>query len=191
MEVIISALFEAEKSSSISKPSIAESVLEENRHTRPDRSCTSSGNDLKWSKILTVPGAGNSTTQLSYYDKDREPLTGISYYRLKQVDFDGQYTYSDVVSVLNTTPQDRDEVFMFPNPSNNGSMYLRIPAVATKCPTQVRIFDLQGKSGWQGSFELDNDLMEVKYGNLNSGIYLVEIKSEILYESKKLVVQGN
>ncbi len=147
------------------------------------------GEDLKWKDFLTVPGAGSSTTQLSYYEKDREPLLGVSYYRLKQVDFDGTYTYSDVVSVLNTSARDEDAVFMFPNPASSGSIFLRIPDVTKVYDTRVRIFNLQGKVVWGGSFAANTNLLEITYGNLSSGIYLIEIQSNVIYESKKLVIQ--
>lgn len=46
-----------------------------------------------------VAGAGNSTRKLKYKYTDTEPLSGISYYRLKQTDFDGTFTYSEVRAV--------------------------------------------------------------------------------------------
>jgi len=50
-------------------------------------------------ELLRKPGAGNSTTNLYYSDKDARPLSGYSYYRLKQTDFDGHYTYSDIQTI--------------------------------------------------------------------------------------------
>ncbi len=52
-------------------------------------------------QVLTKPGAGNSTTDLYYAAEDNEPLKGFSYYRLKQTDYDGHYTYSDVETIKN------------------------------------------------------------------------------------------
>src|SRR5690606_7705140 len=108
--------------------------------------------DLHWTEVLRSPGAGNSTSEMSYFEKDRKPLPGIAYYRLKQVDFDGQYSYSYVISVLNPNEKDRDVVFLYPNPSKNGMVILHIPASAEKFLTQVKIFDLQGKTVWKGAF---------------------------------------
>jgi hypothetical protein len=50
-------------------------------------------------KLKTVPGAGNSDHVLNYSEKDEAPLHGISYYRLKQMDYDGKTSYSRVVTV--------------------------------------------------------------------------------------------
>jgi len=68
--------------------------------------------------IDIIKGAGNSSVQIDYYEVDKTPLTGISYYRLKQTDFDGKYTYSKKVPV-----EINDKVFeiesVYPNPFNN------------------------------------------------------------------------
>ena len=55
-----------------------------------------SSNGSDWQAIMDLPGAGNSSEILSYQTIDRSPLSGTSYYRLKQTDFDGQYSYSEV-----------------------------------------------------------------------------------------------
>lgn len=51
--------------------------------------------------LLTKQGAGNSTENLYYSAVDEHPMEGYSYYRLKQTDFDGHYTYSDIETVKN------------------------------------------------------------------------------------------
>ncbi len=59
--------------------------------------------------ILTKRGAGNSTITQYYEANDASPLSGYSYYRLKQTDFDGQFTYSNVQTVKNKGGNDIDE----------------------------------------------------------------------------------
>ncbi len=61
--------------------------------------------------IGMLDGAGNSTSDLFYHFVDENPLMGIAYYRLKQTDFDGHFTYSDTVTAriwINT-------IVVFPN----------------------------------------------------------------------------
>jgi len=65
--------------------------------------------------IGRVKGAGNSNTQLHYSAIDEYPYKGVSYYRLKQTDYDGKYTYSDLVAVTLNSNQITFEVY--PNPS--------------------------------------------------------------------------
>ena len=52
-----------------------------------------------YSEVATLSGAGNSKRQLYYTTYDYEVSSEICYYRLKQVDFDGVYTYSDLISI--------------------------------------------------------------------------------------------
>jgi hypothetical protein len=49
--------------------------------------------------VSTKNGAGNSSSILYYNDKDFQPLQGISYYRLRQTDFNGAHTFSSIVPV--------------------------------------------------------------------------------------------
>jgi len=53
--------------------------------------------------VKTVSGAGNSNFQINYSATDNNPLSGFSYYRLKQTDFNGDYSYSKIVAVENTS----------------------------------------------------------------------------------------
>ncbi len=58
-----------------------------------------SADGINFSIIDTVKGAGNSTSELHYARTDKNPLHGISYYRLKQTDFDGNYKFTEMVPV--------------------------------------------------------------------------------------------
>lgn len=62
--------------------------------------------------IGEIKGAGNSSKELSYEYIDEKPLTGLNYYRIKQTDFDGRFSYSEIRSVrfkglnnVNVTPR--------------------------------------------------------------------------------------
>ena len=71
---------------------------------------------LDWNELNTIKGSGNSSSILNYNTTDYSPLYGISYYRLKQTDFDGKPEYSKIRSVnLEMT----DNLEMYPNPTNN------------------------------------------------------------------------
>ncbi|MFT6997854.1 MAG: hypothetical protein ACJAQ4_001611 [Cryomorphaceae bacterium] len=145
--------------------------------------------DLDWKPILSVTGAGNSNSLLTYSDKDRAPLDGLSYYRLKQIDFDGQFAYSEIVTVFNNRIQSTDDVFMFPNPSSNGSVFIRIPEGLNKIQTELRLFDISGKLLQKELYNTNTDIHELSYGNLIPGIYFIQISSQLLNETKKLIVK--
>ncbi|MBK6839863.1 MAG: T9SS type A sorting domain-containing protein [Bacteroidetes bacterium] len=59
-------------------------------------------------------GAGNSTSLLSYEAVDVHPPGKISYYRLKQVDYDGKFSYSSIIAI--EMKGSTSNVFLFPNP---------------------------------------------------------------------------
>ncbi|MBX2927324.1 MAG: T9SS type A sorting domain-containing protein [Saprospiraceae bacterium] len=72
---------------------------------------------VRFDPVLQVPGAGTSTEPLQYFDTDARPLPGVSYYRLRQTDFDGAFSFSSVVAVQ--MPFDDKEFAVYPNPAQD------------------------------------------------------------------------
>jgi hypothetical protein len=68
-----------------------------------------SADGKNFERLLTKPGAGNSTRNLYYSATDENPLTGYSYYRLKQTDYDGKFSYSAVQTIKSKGSADDDE----------------------------------------------------------------------------------
>lgn len=75
-------------------------------------------------QIKVVPGAGNSREPRHYFDVDAQPLPGISYYRLKQVDFNGLHSHSQIEAVNRSS---EGEFFVFPNPVFENTIYFSEP----------------------------------------------------------------
>ena len=67
--------------------------------------------------IGLINGFGNSSSPHSYEMADTTPVVGVAYYRLKQVDFNGEYSYSPIVTV---TFNKKAEATIYPNPSLDG-----------------------------------------------------------------------
>lgn len=74
-----------------------------------------SENGLNWYPIQKVDGAGNSSTQIDYHSWDDKPLIGTNYYRLKQVDFDQHFSYSNIEVVY----FDSEVTLAYPNPASH------------------------------------------------------------------------
>ncbi len=74
--------------------------------------------------IGNVAGVGNTTSISRYSFKDSNPLSGSAYYRIKQTDRDGKFSYSDVIRVSNGEVALKG-LRLFPNPSS-GKMPLTI-----------------------------------------------------------------
>ena len=73
---------------------------------------------VNWENIYKIDGAGNSSSILSYSKIDHDPYYSISYYRLKQTDFDGQFEYSQIIMV-NIQQLSNSKIEIYPNPSTN------------------------------------------------------------------------
>lgn len=77
----------------------------------------SSPDGVNWKEIGKVEGAGNSNSETRYTFSDFADLDHIRYYRLRQTDFDGAYSYSDIIAASPCT----DGLLVHPNPSADGN----------------------------------------------------------------------
>lgn len=119
---------------------------------------------VHFENIGTIKGAGNSNMELHYTYEDQSPLSGISYYRLRQVDFDGAYEYSDIRSVTFNSIDSASKVF--PNPSS-GILHL-------KNMVDFVIYDAQGRVVKNYSLINSNDReTEINISQLQNGVYFI------------------
>lgn len=139
--------------------------------------------------LETIEGAGNSINTLRYHTYDNLPLDGTSYYRLKQTDFDGTYTYSALRSVSIKEALPETTINVYPNPSN-GSFKVEVSGINTA--TSIQITDIQGRLVYQGAVDAQGDhatlslyLSQV----LQPGYYQLHLVGQIKSAVQKIVVQ--
>ena len=72
-----------------------------------------SSDGMHFTKVMDHPGAGNSTSYRNYAETDYQPYSGISYYRLKQTDFNGNFNYFNMVPV---NFEKQTSLTLYPNP---------------------------------------------------------------------------
>ncbi len=123
--------------------------------------------------IGTKPGAGNSSVTLSYSFVDPKPAPGISYYKLKQTDFDGHTTESGIVPV-NYKKQNRD-YSIFPNPVYDKAYLIS----NTSENIQASIRNIEGKLIQSVSLEGASTIHSIDLGGLSQGVYFIEVKSAL------------
>lgn len=96
--------------------------------------------------VGTVPGAGTSTSVRTYRLIDEQPLTGVSYYRLRQTDFDGQQEAFDWVAVsFDGMPNQSATLSLdniFPNPFNTSCSVAFTPRGTSD--VVVQLMNMQG-----------------------------------------------
>ncbi len=139
----------------------------------------SSVDGYNYHAIGFVKGMNNSNTLKNYNFIDYNPFqkseNNIIYYRLKQIDFDGKFNYSKVVSVSNSNNDD-NQFEVFPNPFNQSFTVLFNNENAN--PAVVEIIDIQGKIIATRKIETINGLNSYSMddlANLNAGIYFVKL----------------
>lgn len=101
-----------------------------------------SSDALSFTSIGSVKAAGNSTTSHHYELYDHEPLQGINYYRLKQVNHDGSFSYSGTIAFAF---ENALSLSLFPNPATEAeAVFLSVDKISTTL-MEVEIFDSSGK----------------------------------------------
>ncbi len=137
--------------------------------------------------IDIIDAAGNSNSTKSYKYTDKNPTDGISYYRLKQTDYDGKFTYSQMraVEYLKNKGVSFDVI---PNPSGIEGFNISLSQYS-EMPYNVTITDVAGKVVYNKDVQLNSKL------NINEGfargIYTIAVKSigeERPIATKKLVI---
>ena len=139
-----------------------------------------------WETLKTVDGAGNSVEQIAYADSDPAPYLGTSYYRLKQTDFDGNFSYSETKAVnLNGV----EIITSFPNPSA-GLIQLQVTS-SVEAKLQMKVYDSGGKLVYSTDGEvLVEGLNTLSYdlSELGSGTYQLAINtSDGQYRDQTLI----
>lgn len=140
--------------------------------------------------LLHVEGVGNSNTNINYSAVDYFPYNGISYYRLKQTDFNGDYTYSNWVAVDFKSTAGFD-MTIFPNPHEGSEIYLRFDLDENEI-IDIDLTDISGKIIYSTqSLISDQGIVSIPLQEiLSSGMYFVNARYGDKKLSKKLIV-GN
>jgi fibronectin-binding autotransporter adhesin len=146
-----------------------------------------SADGINFVAIATISGAGNSATTIRYNHVDFFPLKGISYYRLKQTDFDGTSTCSKIVSVTIENEVVNVDWNIYPNPVIRGNK-LNITSSATDKHYEIQLIDLtSGKIVCHHKTTHDIDELHLDE-NLIPGIYFARILDEHHKEVKTIKI---
>ncbi|MFN2428790.1 MAG: T9SS type A sorting domain-containing protein, partial [Cryomorphaceae bacterium] len=120
--------------------------------------------------VGTIAGAGNSNTQLYYNFSDDAPYSGISFYRLKQTDYDGTATYSDIRMVRMDSDGDFELLKVYP--AQDG---LQLHYRSEVNDLDVEIIDLTGKRLFRK--HIQNTGATTIHPGLARGVYLLRISN--------------
>lgn len=148
-----------------------------------------SENGQKYHHLDTVISLnGNASFTQQYQTKIKN--TGFSYFRLKQVDVDGQFSYSSIIKVDCQSQQEHPLVSIYPNPT---SSILNISTTNFSVPPSFSVFDITGKEISNPSsflFDSQNLTTKIDVSLLSNGSYILLIKDDNdFFQSIKFVKQ--
>lgn len=131
-----------------------------------------------------VPGSGNSNSPKHYFLIDSTlPGPGLYLYRLKQIDTDGSYHFSDTIqvafnplSVENENSNSKSDITL----SNNyleKQIELNLKDLSISSNFVVEIYSILGKKIFQHTYDLISNQLKISYSNFPSGVYVIAIKT--------------
>ncbi|WP_186280224.1 T9SS type A sorting domain-containing protein [Fluviicola chungangensis] len=130
-----------------------------------------SGDGQNWSSIGTVPAKGSSQSSIDYSLADATPLTGVSYYRLKEVDLNGSFHLSDIRSINNSPKENR--VKIYPNPTSKGWVTI----VSDEPISSLFVYDALGKVVFEATINSDDTYL-LDAQSFESGMYWINLNGE-------------
>lgn len=152
------------------------------------------GDDEEFYDLAMVDGAGNSNVELNYRIFDNNPHEGNNYYRLKQIDFDGKSSFSEIRYVgFKNSKIKSFEISVYPNPSNGENLSISIHDSEAK-DYSIKVLNSVGQILWVKQIEgviLGTDLIiDVNFQQkLSKGLYSILIQNSKKSETYKVIVQ--
>ena len=128
-----------------------------------------SENGRLFTRLFTVPVITTNAASHTYNATDASPLEGVSYYRIKEVDKNGNISFSHVVAV---DAEGLNSATAYPTPAHN-AVFVNIKTVAQT--TVLNMYDTQGKLVDQKHVLLKNGNNMVRWdvNRLSPGLYFI------------------
>lgn len=143
-----------------------------------------------WETVGFVRGAGTTTSVQKYSWADKEvSQIGTYFYRLKQVDYDGSFNYSDIVEVEVSKPMIFELGANYPNPFNPSTRIKYY--VPEKSDVQINVYDVLGnKVDVLVNQSIDAGVHEVTFdaSNFSSGTYVYEMRAGNFTKRSKMLL---
>ncbi|MDD2982662.1 MAG: T9SS type A sorting domain-containing protein [Crocinitomicaceae bacterium] len=131
---------------------------------------------LEWIAFAEQAAAGNSNTNVDYQQVDNNTWNGITYYRLRQLDFNGE---QEVFGPISTSCEGNisNSMVVYPNP-NNGSFTVEITSKEAHQGAELLLTDITGKviHSQRVNIDLGKNQLLFNHINLQKGTYLATLK---------------
>lgn len=141
-----------------------------------------STNGIQFELVGTLNGAGNSNTINHYSFIDIHPFTEISYYRLKQTDFNGSFTYSEIIPLKTCFESNSGSFIIYPNPSTGR---FNIKSIGEHNKVYLIVHDMIGRQILRidiGAIQ-SNEVFSIDLKNHSKGVYWLDIRENEMGEN--------
>ncbi len=140
-------------------------------------------------EVDVVSAAGNSNSVIEYASTDENPLSGESYYRLRQVDKDGSEYFSDLVYIHVTDNVNEFDVVIYPNPKqHNENFYVQAHGIEEH--VHITMIDTYGRTVYDQKVDVEASGHAVLHTNhLAAGVYTVYVSDGITQVVKRVVIR--
>jgi len=142
-----------------------------------------------WEKIGFVPGSGTTAELRSYSYIDEHIYSGNFSYRLKQIDFNGQYEYSDIIAIEVGTPSEYSLEQNYPNPFNPFTTISY--SIKENGSVTLKVFDILGKEVKtlvNEEQQAGNYKVEFNASSFASGIYFYTLQAREFISTRKMIL---
>lgn len=131
-----------------------------------------STDNRNFQEVAIVQGAGTTYEAQDYSYLDERPANGVNYYRLKQVDYDGQFAYSEIISVNFKSDSD---ISITPNPVKDRLNIAN--AEKWKGTVDLLVFAVNGQVVQRAQYDNPDQSIALDIQDLRAGMYHVQIIS--------------
>ncbi|SNS77375.1 Por secretion system C-terminal sorting domain-containing protein [Ekhidna lutea] len=139
---------------------------------------------INFEMVGTIGGNGTVNEVMEYTFVHKDLKSGFNYYRLKQIDFDGQYEYSEIKRVSMGAFEDVS-VNIFPNPADSEATIQIHDGFATR----IELITLRGTILKFMEYQDGTNKHTFDLTDLNAGMYLIRITGPNETKIKRLVVK--
>lgn len=100
---------------------------------------------ISFDEFKKITGSGNTSVKSNYQCTDDEPFD-LTYYRLKNVDYDGTYYHSKIIALKNNSVKNGGELIVYPTPSSGEKICIKLKGFHSEQKVLLNIVDVFGQT---------------------------------------------
>lgn len=148
-----------------------------------------SSNGREFQVVGKQKSNGNSSSSVNYAWIDRSPITGVSYYRIKAVEKDGNVLYTNIAK--SNTLTTKVEMTVAPNPVKNGMLNVQLSSL-TKGTYELKLYNDLGQEVFNSQVSTTGGSLSQSFtlpSTVKAGMYNLQLSGGDVKISKRVVVQ--